>query len=58
MAIEYGYSKDVFKEKYVMENPVLENKYLNSWMIAAFGLQKDFDEMVSKKQVGKSKELK
>lgn len=40
-----------------MENPVLENKYLNSWMIAAFGLQKDFDEMVSEMHKGESKVL-
>ena len=56
-AIEYGYSKDVFKEKYVVETPVLENKYLNSLLIATFGLQKDFDELVSEMCKGESKVL-
>lgn len=56
-AIEYGYSKDVFKEKYVVETPLLKNEYLNNWMITAFGLQKDFNELVSEMRKGESKVL-
>ena len=55
IAIEHGYSKDVFKEKYVMENTVLDNKCLNNLLIATFGLQKDFDELVSEMCKGKAK---
>lgn len=56
-AIENGYNKDVFKEKYVIESPVLENKYLNGWLISALGLQEDFDELL-KKQRCESRVLK
>ena len=54
-AIEYGYSKDVFKEKYVVETPIFKNKYLNNLLIATFGLQKDFDKLTSEKQKGNGK---